>query len=165
MDLAAVKIIALLVGIILGSLIVLTILVVSSKNKNFTTNGLGFCVLGVVLVGMSIWTSIKIELPGGIVVELEKRLRESEQIVASIKEEKAALAEQVQGLETTLNQIRPTAQDVKKVQDMKATISDIKDRNINIDSKLRTLDATTKASRYELERLKKTPKISPKKQE
>ena len=160
-----IKIIALILGIVLGSITILVALWISVKNKKFSANGLGVLVIGALLLGMSIWTSVKVKLPGDIVFEMESKLEETDRIINSIKEERDALLAELQRLETSINQISPTAIRPEQIQSFKNSITDIKTRNSSIEKYFTTLNSINEVTKVDLEELKKSTKFKPKKQQ
>jgi len=165
MELETTKTLVFVLGIILGSLTILVALVISFFNKKISTSVIGALVIGTVLLGLSVWTSIRIELPGGIVVDLEKKLKEMEKIVVSIKTERDALLNQVQRMETTVNQIDTTAVKPGQIQNLRNSLTDIKSRNSSIEKYLLNLDSINKTTKTELEKLKKSTKSKPGRQQ
>ena len=156
--------ITLIFGIVLGASILIVAIVISLIKSEMSTGGAGFCLIGAILLGMSIWTSIKVELPGGIVVELETKLKEYEQVIASIEVERDAMLSEVNKMERAIDQIETTGKVVpKQIQTIKNNLADIKTSNSVIDRRLINLNAINKETREGLERLKKTAKIKPKK--
>lgn len=154
----------LIFGIVLGASILIVAIVISIIKREMSTGGAGYCLIGAILLGMSIWTSIKVELPGGIVVELETKLKEYEQVIASIEVERDAMLSEVKKVEAAVNQIETTRRIMpEQIQTIKNNLADIKTRNSVIDRRLINLNSINKETREDLEKLKKTAKIKPKK--
>lgn len=62
---------AYIVGIVVGTVAMLTTCLVWFRKQVFGTGGAVLSLFGVMLIGMSVWGSVKITLPGGIEAELE----------------------------------------------------------------------------------------------
>lgn len=164
MSLDTIVSITLIFGIVLGASILIVAILISIIKREMSAGGAGYCLIGVILLGMSIWTSIKVELPGGIVVELETKLKEYEQVIASIEVEREAMLSDVKKMEAAINQIDTTRRIMpKQIQTIKNNLADVETRNAVIDRQLINLNSINKEAREDLERLKKTAKIKPKK--
>ena len=156
--------ITLIFGIVLGASILIVAIFISIIKREMSSGGAGFCLIGAILLGMSIWTSIKVELPGGIVVELETKLREYEQVIASIEVERDAMLSEVRKMEAAINQIDTTGRIIPgQIKTIKNNLADIKTRNSVIDRRLIDLNSINRETREDVEKLKKTAKIKPKK--
>lgn len=87
-----VRSIAFFAGIVIGSAAILAVAFVWIRKQTFGIGGSVLCSVGVVLLGLSVWTTMKIEISQqGISWEFERRL-------ATVLEANEALTEEVQVL-------------------------------------------------------------------
>lgn len=151
-----VKTFAFISGIILGGLTIIAALIVFLVEKKMSITGLGTLAIGTILLGLSVWTTFRVELPGGIIVDVETKLKEMEKIVKDIETEKNALINQVQKIEKTANEINTKAVPTKKLQDLRNGIKNIKTKDVNLDRYLMNLESLSRTSKTKIEALKKS---------
>ncbi len=87
------------VGMILGAFVLISVCVVWLRHQKLGGGGTGLSVIGIVLVGLSIWSSVKLQV-GDVRVELETLRARVQQVAdagAKISEETARVAESTAG--------------------------------------------------------------------
>src|SRR5919108_3042283 len=99
-----------IVGMVAGGLLIATACIVFLLKKDFPAGGFGVAVIGLVLIGMSQWTSFKITAAG---VSLEA-VKAQVQKTAAAAEEIATQAQQTAAsVETTREQVATLAQQLQ----------------------------------------------------
>ena len=95
--------IVIVVGLVLGSLAIGTACAVWWRHQQFGTGGSFLSVVGLVLVGMSIWSRVSFSV-GGATVDLERLAQRVEDVARAGEEVSEAVAEVAEGTETTRRQ-------------------------------------------------------------
>ena len=99
-----------IVGMVAGSALVVTAIVIFIAKKEFSTGGVGVLLIALVLIGMSQWSNIEIE-GGGIKI---KALRDAIRETAAAADEVAAQAEQAAaGVAATKEQLASLTQQIE----------------------------------------------------
>jgi len=163
MDAGIIKIIVFGLGLLFGCWILFVGLSTASKGKKLEVGNAAFTALGVVLLGMSIWTTIKIEVPGGIIVELTQTIEENEKEFDSIKADREAITKQLQNVERIVGQIRPNDVQPEILLNLRTGISEINTINAQTAKKIKQLDANSLTSRAGLDKLRKFARFLPSK--
>jgi hypothetical protein len=90
------------VGMIAGAFLILTAAAVFWSKKNFPAGGIVITLVGFLLIGMSLWSNIKITAAGATIEVVRAEIRQT----AAATEEVAAQAQQaVAALEATKQQV------------------------------------------------------------
>jgi hypothetical protein len=76
-----------LVGMVLGALLILTAIAVFWTKKDFPAGGLGVTIIGLVLIGMSQWSSFSLKAGGLELQAVQKQLRETVAAAAEVADE------------------------------------------------------------------------------
>jgi hypothetical protein len=128
-------------GMVMGVLLILTAIAVFWSKKAFPVGGVAVTLVGLVLIGMSQWTTIKINA-GGASIDL-RTLRAQVQETAAAAEEVASQAQQAAAAaETTREQVAVLARQLET-------------RNVLPSAAARSIRATLDtAPRADLERLR-----------
>ena len=79
-----------IVGLAAGSVLILTAVIIFLKNREFPAGGIAVTLIGLVLIGMSLWSKVEIEGGGIKITVLRTALTET----AAAADEVAAQAEQ-----------------------------------------------------------------------
>ena len=161
MDTGIIRIVVFYLGLLFGCLMLIIVIVAALKGKKIEIGNAALGALGVVLLGMSIWTTIKIELPGGTVLELSQALQENEVTVAEIRAGNEEIAGQVRRIEETLNQIEPSAAQRPDYLSLRSSLAEIKNSNSLIGRKTQALDTNIVVAREGLDKLKKSARLVP----
>lgn len=103
---------AYIIGIVIGGIAVLTACVVWYRKQTFGTGGTLLCIVGVVLIGMSVWGSVKIKLPGGVETELLVKIEEQS---AKIEEQSAEMKKQSQRITSVAEGALDVSREVEKL--------------------------------------------------
>ena len=121
-----------IVGMVAGGLLILTASAVFLIKKEFPAGGLGVALIGLVLIGMSQWSSIKIST-AGVSVDL--------QVVKAQLEQTAAAAEEI------ATQAQQTAASVQTTREQVAALTQqLQSRNVLSDAALRPIRAKLDAA-------------------
>lgn len=163
MDAGIIKIIVFGLGLLFGCWILFVGLVTALKGKKLEAGNAAFTALGVVLLGMSIWTTIKIEVPGGIIVELTQTIEANEKELDSIKADREAIAKQLQNVERIIGQIRPNDAQPEVLLSLRTGISEINTINAQTAKKIKQLDVNSITARVGLDKLRKSARLLPSK--
>lgn len=105
--------VALIVGMIFGALMIGSVCVVFIKRSTFGVGGGTLSVLGVLLIGMSVWSTARFEVsPGGVkfqVDQLQKQVEEVEERTESISGEVRETKVRAEALAGEVEQVQTTA--------------------------------------------------------
>lgn len=124
-----------LVGLIAGSALILTAIVVFVLKREFPAGGVAVTMVGLVLIGMSQWSSIKISA-GGATLDLQVRQTAAAAAAVAEQAERAAVA-----AETTRQQVAVLARQLES-------------RNVLTTASVRSIQTSLEASpRVDLSRL------------
>ena len=86
---------AYIVGMGVGAIMTLAAAYVLLKNQDFGLSSLGFTALGVLLIGMSVWSQFKIQITkeGAVIEAIRKQVEDTAESVLAIAEEVNVAAE------------------------------------------------------------------------
>ena len=117
-----IRTLAFIVGIVIGAVMLLATSIVYLKKSELAKGGIVFTVFGAVLLGMSVWASVKVEITadGGVSVEVQKRITTLENTVsnsvATTKTRLTELNEKVVTVDTAFQK------EIQKVQQVVGTV-------------------------------------------
>lgn len=108
------------VGMVAGGLLIVTACAVFLNKKEFPAGGLGVALVGLVLIGMSQWTSIKVNTPGGS-VEFAALQKDVKQTAEAADELATQAQETAASVETTRQQVTALTQQLQNNKVLTAT--------------------------------------------
>lgn len=104
---------AFLAGIIMGSVLLLAVSWVWIKKQVLGGGGIIMSLVGLALVGLVVWSSIRIEAsPEGLSAEFERQLRQVEQMVNEMDEQVARVDSNLQRVDEQVTRVDSGLQDV-----------------------------------------------------
>lgn len=138
--------ITLIIGIILGSAMLLGVIFVYVKNQTYGMGGTSLTVFGTLLIGLSIWKTAEISITpeGGLQAKFEAIERELMFVKQQSKDQNHKHQQQIQTLVTENNSLKTTSADlVKTINSVKAESIDLKRLNNENIKKIQTLTLQT----------------------
>src|SRR3989304_9691070 len=94
---------AFLVGMVFGAVAIAAVCWVWVRKQTFGTGGIALSIVGVILVGLSVWKSVEVSYTNG---NLVVRLQKLEQRLGQVAEASSAVTQEVQKLTDRANQTR-----------------------------------------------------------
>ena len=94
---------AYMVGMIIGAVAIGAVCWVWVRKQTFGTGGIGLSIVGVILVGLSVWKSVEVSYTNG---NLVVRLQKLEQRLGQVAEASSAVTQEVQKLTDSANTTR-----------------------------------------------------------
>lgn len=149
-----VRSIAFFAGIIIGSIAILAVAFVWIRKQTFGVGGSVLCSVGVVLLGLSVWTTMKIEISQqGISWEFQRQLATVLEANQALTEEVQVLArnneaarEQLSALTNTLQETRVL--DVQRAEQLRQPMQATP--NVNL-QRLERVDEALRRARSEMQ--------------
>jgi hypothetical protein len=98
---------AYIVGMGVGAIMTLAASYVLLKRQNFSLSSLGFTALGVLLIGMSVWSQFKIQITkeGAVIEAIREQVEETAESVLAIAEEVNVAAEALEVNRAQFNEL------------------------------------------------------------
>ncbi len=110
---------AYIVGMIIGAGAIAAVSWVWVRKQTFGTGGIGLSIVGVILVGLSVWKSVEVSYSDG---NLVVRLQKLEQRLGQVAEASSAVTQEVQKLTDSANTTREQFLKLAHTLEMRGTL-------------------------------------------
>ena len=145
-----------IVGIVIGSILILSVTFVYVTKNKFGTGGTVLALIGLILIGLFVFTKIKIAIPG--IAELEADLRDTQQAIQTIQTQENAVESDLNEITSTLANPPATGFSAGQIRALQQRIISIRQANIQIGRGLEVAQKKTESANNRLTRIKGLPR-------
>jgi len=145
-----------IVGIVMGSILILSVTFVYVTKNKFGTGGTVLALIGVVLIGLFVFTKIKIAIPG--IAELEADLRDTQQAIQTIQTQKIAVESDLNEITSTLTNLPAAGLSAGQIHALQQRITSIRQANIQIGRGLELAQKKTESASSKLIKIEGRPR-------
>jgi hypothetical protein len=145
-----------IVGLVLGSILLLSVTYVYVKKNKFGTGGTVLALVGVVLVGLFVFARIKIVITG--IAELEADLKDTQQAIQTIQEKKDAIEGDLNSIAATLASAPPTGFTAVQIRSLRERLASIRQANTQIGKDQELAITKAGAASAKIRRIKGLPR-------
>jgi hypothetical protein len=145
-----------IVGIVIGSILVLSVTFVYVTKNKFGTGGTVLALIGVVLIGLFVFTKIKITIPG--IAELEADVRDTQKAIQAIQAQKDAVESDLNEITSTLANPPATGFSAGQIHALQQRFISIRQANVKIGQSLELAQTKTNSANNRVARIKGLPR-------
>lgn len=146
-----------IVGLIVGSFMIIIVSVVYFKSQKFGTGGTVLSILGVVLIGLFLWVRIKIVITG--VAEIEADLRQTQQAIQEIQVQRDSIERELSGIGSILEAPSLSRESASQIKVLRQKVSSIRQYNQQIHDKVAIAQKNTVSANEKFLKIIKPPGI------
>jgi predicted PurR-regulated permease PerM len=140
-----------IVGLVMGCFMIIVVTLVYATKQKFGTAGTVLTLVGFALIGLFLFTRIKIVITG--IAEIEADLREVQTTIGEIQQQKDTIAAEIRAVTDSLAAIPENALSAGQMQDLRRKVNRIAATSQNIGSSLGRATTSTSNAQSRFQRI------------